>query len=195
MSIGMLLWTMLAWSQPGAVTLNGVDVSDLRDERLRGVDVFIDEKGRVHLASDRYRVLSSSRIAEVGAFDLAPEPAPVRPPPPTGDVPPGSYWLVSVDNGTTGHEILVRVNGATVRTIRSGDPQVIEDISRHLRRGKNEITFDMRSDRPSGRTLFVYIGRGRNEQGTLVLGTPEIQHALGPTRQGALVRTFELSVD
>lgn len=215
-----------AYAAPAEVTLNEVDITGVREQRFRAVDVYIDEQGRVHITSDRYRVQVegepqdtddapqgtpqvSARPPRVGpSGDPTPQPAagargaePVRTGDPPADdypsaaPPPGSYWLATEDNGTTGHTIDVRINGTIVRTVRSGEPQVIADISRYLRHGTNFVSLEMHSEQPTGRTLFVYLGEGSNEGGTVSLGEPEIQQGLGSNRQGRLMREFELIVD
>jgi hypothetical protein len=201
-----LLLAALAWADPPPVTLNGVDISAVRDQRFKAVDVYIDEAGRVHVTSERYKVQ-----VDAGA-DASVDGRPARVTPRAGDetaaavaqtarahpvdAPPrGSWWLASEDNGSTGHEVVVRVNGELAATVRSGQPQLIEDISHLLRRGMNRVTLEMTSTDPTGRTLFVYVGRGSNDGGTVALGHPEIQHGLGPTRQGKIVRDFDLRVD
>ena len=201
--IAGMLALAVAWAEPSQVTLNGVDISSVREQRFTDVDVYIDEHGRIHLSSERYRVEVDAagappsvdgRPARVGpAPATTTAAAPVDRPPDAP--PPGSWWLASEDNGTTGHVVVVSINGAQVATIRSGDPQAILDVSAFLRRGINRVTLDMTSTDPTGRTLFVYVGQGANRDGTVALGTPAIQHGLGPTRRGALVREFDLLVE
>lgn len=223
----------LSYATPAEITLNEVDITGVREQRFRAVDVYIDEQGRVHITSDRYRVQvegeaqdpatgtggahpgtpqvsarpprigpsgdAASQPARSAAAARAAEPARAADPPvddyPSAAPPPGSYWLATEDNGTTGHTVDVRINGTIVRTVRSGEPQVIADISRYLRHGTNFVSLEMHSEQPTGRTLFVYLGEGSNEGGTVSLGEPEIQQGLGSNRQGRLMREFELIVD
>ena len=216
----LLLSLALAWAESPDLTLNGVDISAVRGQRFKGVDVYIDEDGAVHISSDRYKVQGDPSSRPDPVATPTPTAEPERPIPdrptrvtpqpgseaaaalaqadrerPAGAPARGSYWLASEDNGTTGHEITVLINGQAVRTVRSGDPQVIEDISHHLRVGANDIVIESASSDPSGRTLFVYIGRGSNEGGTVSLERPEIQLGLGPTRRGEQRRPFKLFVD
>lgn len=217
-----LLWT-LAWGAP-AITLNGVDVSALRDQRFKAVDVWIDAEGNVHLSSERYQVQpakppeapppATAPAAASGApaaprVDPAvtanPQPVaspdvarPTRIEPGTPDstpVPPGTWWLATEDNASRGHEIRVYLNGTLVRTIKSGEEQVIEDISKHLRRGENRVMLQTRSLGAGGGGLYVYLGRGGNEGGTVTLSQPDIQHGLGASKQGDDVREYTLRVE
>ncbi|TVQ90038.1 MAG: hypothetical protein EA397_13855 [Deltaproteobacteria bacterium] len=209
-----MLLLALAWAEGPDLTLNGVDISAVRDQRFKSVDVYVDDRGAVHISSDRYKVQGEvsdeAPGAEVERARPADRPTRVAPQPgkesaeamaqadrerPVGAPPRGSYWLASEDNGTSGHEVTIEINGVAVRTVRSGEPQVIEDISHHLRRGDNEVLIHSNSVDPQGRTFFVYIGPGSNEGGTVTLAKPEIQLGLGPTRRGQHSRPFRLLVE
>jgi len=208
-------WWMIAYAGP-AITLNGVDVSALRDQRFKAVDVWIDAEGNVQLTSDRYQVQPPA--APVPTPDAAPspgttpaastgtpaagttepdasQPAVVEPGPRAGVVPAGTWWLATEDNASRGHEIRVYVNGALVKTLKSGDAQVIEDISRHLKPGENKVMLQTRSLAAGGGGLYVYLGKGKNEGGTVTLSQPDLQHGLGASKQGDDVREFTLRVD
>lgn len=215
----ILLMLALSWAEAPDVTLNGVDISAVREQRFKSVDIYIDQDGAVHISSDRYKVQGDSssrqgaeatRAEPVDPQPTGGRPTRVTPQPgsesaaamaqadrerPAGAPPRGSYWLASEDNGTSGHEITVIINGVAVRTVRSGEPQVIEDISHHLRSGANDVIIETSSTDPTGRTFFVYLGRGSNEGGTVSLERPEVQLGLGPSRRGEQRRPFKLYVD
>lgn len=234
----VLLLAMLGCSvaAPRQVTLNGVDVTALRDQKFVGVDVWIDADGNVHLSSARYQVQleqdadvsglptpprttpprtePGSTPDPAGASTGAPSAVPPDPEPsgtasarparitpdavttvPAGTPPPGSWWLATEDNASRGHEARVYINGSLVKTVRSGEPQVIHDVSRYLRRGENAIMIQTRSLAPTGGGFYVYVGQGSNAGGTVTLEQPEIQHGLGPSRKGDDVREFVLVVD
>lgn len=126
-----------------------------------------------------------------------PQPAPpVSPqgsPPaaPVGGLAPGSWWLVSDDNSSAGHVVDVYIGGVLVHTVRSGEQQVLMDISRYLRPGLNQVQFTARSgSQPGGGLLHIYIGEGSTVDGTLNLNSPQIEFtrrssdsANGATRQ------------
>ncbi len=219
------LWLALLASAAPTITLNGADISAVRDQRFSAVDVWIDEDGTVHLTSDRYAVKTPGGEAAAAseteggpqadtdgaAESTASDPPPrVTGPEPTAGVPastggegsarpspavaPGSWWLATEDNGSRGHEIRVFLNGNLVQTVRSGDPQVIEDVSRYLEPGANQVLIQTSSENAGGGGLYVYLGEGRNEGGTVTLERPTIQHGLGPSRRGNDVREYSLIV-
>lgn len=113
----------------------------------------------------------------------------------TGPVAPGSWWLATEDNASRGHEVRVYLNGALVQTLGSGQPQVIEDVSRHLRHGTNDVMIMSRSLNAGGGGFYVYLGKGKNQGGSVTLEQPDIQHGLGSSRRGDDVREYTLVVD
>ncbi|MFK7929868.1 MAG: hypothetical protein AB8H79_16865 [Myxococcota bacterium] len=209
----LLLWIALTHALAG-VTLNGVDIDTVRDQQFKAVDVYIDADGNVHLRSDQYEVQALQPDGStVPTKAVAPKPAtpnvsnrPARVTPATvadtgpksganAAVEPGSWWLATEDNASRGHEARVYINGTLVRTLQSGQEQVIADVSRHLVPGENKVMIMTRSLNPSGGGFYVYIGEGNNANGTVTLAQPEIQHGLGASRKGDDVREYSLKIE
>lgn len=111
-------------------------------------------------------------------------------------VAPGSWWLVTDDNASKGHVIDVYIGGVLVQTVRSGDPQVMLDVSAYLHSGENMVQFSARGgETPSGGVLHVYIGSGVITQGTLSLNAPQIDFSRRSTDGAAgASRQFQLRV-
>jgi len=124
---------------------------------------------------------------------VTPQATPAEPEP-TGPVQAGSWWLASEDNASRGHEVRVYINGTLVKTIGSGQPQVIMDVSSYLERGSNDVMIMTRSLNPGGGGLYVYLGEGSNQGGSVTLEQPDIQHGLGASRKGDDVREYTLYV-
>lgn len=174
----------------GNVYINGVQANGLTNFELSEVDVKIDARGDVYIDAPRYSIeIISNEPAPVpepepeatpdAVVEVAPEPAPVAPivAPPEQPVPPESWWLVSQDNGSTGHVVDVFVGGQPVATIQSGDAQVMLDISVFLVPGDNTVNFNARPGQPAGGLFELYIGAGNNLAGTLELEAPSIVFA------------------
>jgi len=209
----LLLWIALTHALAG-VTLNGVDIETVRDQQFKAVDVYIDADGNVHLRSDQYEVQAlqpeGSTVPKTAVSPTPPTPnvgtRPARVRPGTAAnatsastakaaVSPGSWWLATEDNASRGHEARVYINGTLVRTLQSGQGQVIADVSQHLVRGANKGMTTTRSFNPSGGGFYVYLGQGSNANGTVTLAQPEIQHGLGASRKGDDVREYSLTVE
>ena len=138
------------------VRLNGVLVNGLAGQTLEDVDVRFDAEGNVWIDAPRYRV-DAVEPAQAGA-----------------KVPTERFWLVSQDAESHGHAVDVEVNGALIRTIRSGDPAVILDLAPFLRPGPNEVV--LRAAAAPGATggpLSVHVGEGSNRGGTIDLVNPD----------------------
>lgn len=190
----------------GALYINGVRADTLRNMDLKDVDVRIDGDGNIWIDAPRYAVevvspgdpLPPAGQTQPGApagAQTAPVPAPVGPASAAAALPAGTWWLVSEDNASTGHIVDVYVNGVLVTTLRSGDPQLLLDVSRYLHRGVNQVLFTARPGQPGGGLMQLYLGSGTNDSGTLNLNTPDITFtrrssdpATGSSRQ------FELTV-
>lgn len=192
----------------GNVYLNGVHVepSQLAGIELKKVDVRMDAQGNVHIDAPGYNVRPAGETApQPGSTGpVAPMPAPtaqttgVPPAPrlapaPGQVVPAGRWWLYVDDQGSSGHRVTVSINGTVVKSLASGDT-VILDVGRWLVAGANKVRIDSVSTAPSGGPLYVYVGRGADNNGTVDLGTPEIQYGIGRSREGAAQREFELQV-
>lgn len=198
----MLLWATTALA--GSVYLNGVHVepSQLAGLELKQVTVRMGADGDVHIDAPGYNVRPAGTPAPQASGTPAPRPVvPASPVPPAPQlapasatsVPSGRWWLYVDDQGSTGHQVTVSVNGAPVKQFRSGDT-VILDIGRWLAVGANRIRVDAVSTAPTGGPLYVYIGEGADRDGTVDLGTPVIQYGLGRSRDGASQRDFQLQV-
>ena len=146
-------------ARAGDVYLNGVRAESLRDVELKGVTVRIDQRGDIWITAPDHVVQVDGRTA----------------PPTPGDVPRGHFWLVTEDNASADLSIEVVINGTLIRTVRSGDAQLILDLAPYLKSGPNTILVNAPAGRqPSGGPMRIYVGTGRNENGTVVLDNPEI---------------------
>jgi hypothetical protein len=105
--------------------------------------------------------------------------------------------VVSEDNGSANQHVDISVNGNPIRPVRSGEKPAVIDISAWLRYGANTIVFSSRPGAPEGGAgnLYVHIGKGSDQNGTLTLQQPAFTLIRRPDEAGrADVRTFELSI-
>ncbi|MCP4807905.1 MAG: hypothetical protein GY913_24850 [Proteobacteria bacterium] len=95
--------------------------------------------------------------------------------PPEPLVAPETWWLVTEDNGSSGHVVEVFIAGTAVATVRSGDEQLILDVSPYLAPGDNIVNLSASpADMLGGGVLNVYLGPGSNDAGTLNLAAPQL---------------------
>ena len=173
------------------VYLNGVRADVLPEVTLTNTTVRIDAEGNVWIDAPGYRVqvVSPTEYAR---------PAAVPTPPPEASgasrVGQGTWWLVTEDNGSTGQALDLLVNGALVRRINSGDPQMILDVGPWLQPGANTILVNPAPGaQPGGGALNVYIGRGSNLSGTIRLDNPDVVYTRRGSDSGG-ARQFTLTV-
>lgn len=165
----------------GSVYINGVRADLLPEVTVTNATVRFDGQGNVWIDAPGYRV----QVVQPGEYAGA-APAPPTPtnsssaaPPSTNErVGPGIWWLVTEDNGSSGHTLEVVVNGTLVRRIASGEPQLILDIGPYLRPGSNAVVVNaLAGPTPDGGALTVYVGRGNNLSGTLRLDNPNVAYS------------------
>jgi hypothetical protein len=151
-----------------AVTLNGVSISGVANQRFENVNVVIDAQGNLDIQAKGYAVRAAAP---------APAAAPVADPAPTGSgTPPLApshaaaapalaapaagasmvasaspsqpgrltrrYFLAteqSLPDGTQ-YDVEVFINASWIRVVKSSDPQVVTEITRYLRPGANKVT-------------------------------------------------------
>ena len=182
-AVAVLAWTaMPAAAQSRSVYLNDTNINTLRSQTFENVTVEIDDKGNVHIRSDKYLIhtekkgsrITSSLVGNVAgatktsgtsAAKVAEEGPEV-----SGVVGGGRYYLVSEENvpGHTQYTFDVFLNGKFVKTVKSGDGAVLEDITRHIALGENtaivKATKSLEGSRKSsdsGHYLRIYIAQGK----------------------------------
>ena len=151
-----------------AVTLNGVSISGVANQRFENVNVVIDAQGNLDIQAKGYAVRAAAPAARPRsparrppgrAAHRSPRRTP-RPPRPSSPRPspgpamvanasptqPGRltrrYFLAteqSLPDGTQ-YDVEVFINASWIRVVKSSDPQVVTEITRYLRPGANKVT-------------------------------------------------------
>ncbi len=217
----MVTWLLASLALAGGVYLNGVpvDAGSLSGITLEKVDVKVDPQGNVYIVAPGYRVevqpVPVSAGPGTGAFPPMPAAMPMAPPPPAyvppAYVPPapqvaavaaaypngiarGRWWLVTSDEGSTGHTVEVTVNGQLVQTVKSGESQRIVDLGMFVRSGANTIECKAFSSQTNSGILNLYLGSGQDQQGTLKMDTPQVQFGVGTNTTYMNNRSYTLNV-
>lgn len=127
----MMLVALFATSALAAeVYVNGVNVDGLTNHVFEKVTVRLDEKGNVQIEAPGYSVKKVS---------LGPD----RPaPPPVGSI-TQKYFLVTEQSpsGATEYEIDLFLNGKYLRTMKSGEEQLVTELTKQLKPGENKVIF------------------------------------------------------
>lgn len=112
------------------VYVNGVNVDGLTNHTFEKVTVRLDDKGNVQIEAPGYSVkkvtLSGADKVPVKAVE-----SPIT----------QKYFLVTEQTqpGMTEYEVDLFLNGKFLRTLKSGDEQLVTDITKQLKPGNNQV--------------------------------------------------------
>jgi len=169
-----------------AVTLNGVNITGVANQRFENVNVIIDDQGNLEIQAKGYaaRVAGSpapATSATSASAPVAPRPAAPAPGPAVASTAVASngsgtaqltrrYFLATEQSQPDGtqYDVEVFINASWIRVLRSADPPWVGEITRFLRPGSNKITFAATKRRDAGErrffardvTLKVVVGEG-----------------------------------
>lgn len=191
-----LLW-LAAAALAGDVYINGIRADVLPVMSMEQVTVRFDAQGNIWIDAPTYRVTvvtpapapspaptyapapapsPAPAYAPTPAPSPAPSPAPAATSRPASAVPAATWWLVTEDNDSAGHDVEVLVNGVSVRHVRSGEAQLILDLGPWLQRGANTITLQAAPGTYGGGAFTVYVGKGSDAGGTVRLDAPDVRY-------------------
>jgi hypothetical protein len=141
------------------VYVNGVSVDGLTNHTFEKVTVRLDDKGNVQIDAPGYSV---KKVTLSGGAEK---------PPRSQSAITQKYFLVTEQSppGMTEYEVDLFLNGKFMRTLKSGDEQLVTDITKSLRVGQNIVIIQAKkryADPSSPRSLSrsavfrVIIGEG-----------------------------------
>jgi hypothetical protein len=186
---------------PGpSITLNGVGIDGVTDQRFENCTVVIDGQGNVHIEAKGYAVKATEVPAAIPPRPPAAATAPAAAAPAAGAAPAPRaaqaarvtrrYFLASEPSRPdgAGYDVAIFINAAWIREIKSTEPQVVFEITRHLRPGLNKVVFAATKRpgperRATGRdaTLKLVIGEGNVGGDHVMIDLPLVEM----TRNGA----------
>lgn len=181
---------LVAAPRPAAavdIFFNGVKVTGLRNQSFPSCSVKFDKAGNIHVTAKGYSVQRvtqadavKSKAAKVVGKAPAASPTPLK----------YKYFLVSAGQSpkASNWDVDVFINGKWVQKMRGGDDQLVVDVSRHLRAGRNQVMFAaVKNYAGKGRLsssskvyLRVLLGRGTRGGGTV-----SIEHTIADFRARA----------
>jgi hypothetical protein len=203
--IGMLLALALASSSAmaGSLYINGVLADGVRAVELERVNVEIDAVGNILISAPSYVVQVSGDAPRYQApsntrYQATPQNVtPVQPALSPSISQGGPWWLVTEDGGSVGQTVEVRINDTLIHTVRSGQGQVILDITAYVQAGANTVTFNASTTaNGAGAPLHIYLGKGESAGGTLRLNEPQVDYKRDPrTPAPTVAQQYTLRVD
>ena len=166
---------MLTLLVAASLFLNGVNIDGVKAQSFEKCrSVRLDEKGNVHLDCPGYQAESLG-----GALPTIPVAS--------ASVVPSRlskhYFLVTEQNdgAAAQYDVDVYVNSKWVRKVRSGDEQIVLDITRFLSPGPNKVLFAATKRAASGKSaapgsfLKLVVGEGDAGGNTVTIDNPLIE--------------------
>lgn len=146
------------------VYFNGVRVSGLKNQSFRNCGVRFDASGNVYITAKGYTVKRKDQSGSSGTVSSTPITA-------------RQYYIYSraPRAGYAQYDVDIYLNGKWVRKVRNRESQVVVDITRKLKPGRNVVHFaatknyDGKSRRSTSASdyLQVFIGIGNKGGGTV----------------------------
>jgi hypothetical protein len=155
-----------------ATFLNGVNIDGVRGQSFEKCkSVRIDDKGNVHLDCPGYHVEdpggSSIPVATSGFASSGLSK---------------HYFLVTEqkDGGTAQYDVDVYVNSKWLRRVRSGEEQIVVDITRYLQPGPNKLLFagtkqGGRKSGPPSSFVRIVVGEGESSGAQVLIDNPLVE--------------------
>ena len=195
MRLALLITLLSAPALAGELFVNGVSVEGLTNQTFEKVNVRIDDKGNVWIDAPGYAVKRVNAPVER-------DPGVV-----VRDVPSSlslHYFVVTEQSppGMTEYDIDLYINGKFIRSMHSGDEQLVMDINKYLKVGKNQVLLQAKKKppRPEGaksvsksHVFRVIVGEGAMGADQVVIERPLITFTRTAADSNDLAQEFTLT--
>jgi hypothetical protein len=135
-----------AAAAPPSVTLNGVNIDGVTNQKFENCTVVIDEKGNVLIQAKGYAVKASGeerpppvQPAHAGSGGGV-QPRPAVTGTATGRV--TRRYFIATEQTPPGaqYDLAIFINAQWIREVKANEPQAVMEITKYLRPGPNKIT-------------------------------------------------------
>jgi hypothetical protein len=179
-----------AWATD--VFINGVQVDGLQNQTFDKVTVKFDGSGNVWIEAPGYNIKKVQVGPESGRV-VREEVGMTK-----------KYFLVTEQNvvGMTEYNIDVFINSKFVRSLKSGEEQIVTDVTKHLHPGKNTVMFAAKKaiegkegPRSLSKTHFfrAILGEGVMSADQVVIENPVARFERTAADQNDLVQEFNVT--
>lgn len=194
-SLAALVGVLLLLQAPGVraadVFINGTPVDGLANQKFEKVNVQLDDKGNVRIDAPGYTV---KRVT------VAPDPGTVT----SEGLLSKRYFVVTEQNqlGATEYDVDFYLNGKLLRTMKSSDEQLINEITKQLKPGKNQVLLaakkkllNAESPRSTSKSnvFRVIIGEGKSTAEQVIIEKPIITFTRTAAEQNDITQEFTLT--
>src|SRR5438105_11496990 len=168
---------MLTLLVAASIFLNGVNIDGVKAQSFdKCRSVRLDEKGNVYLDCPGYQAESMGGGAPLALPTISVGGASL-----VSSRLSKHYFLVTEQNdgATAQYDVDVYVNSKWVRKVRSGDEQIVLDITRFLSPGRNKLLFaaTKRASKTGPATSFVrfIVGEGESSGAQVLIDNPLLE--------------------
>ena len=188
----VLLLAMPALARAGSLYLNNVNIDGVTNQKFEKATVRIDEKGNVFIDAPGY----AAKPVEGGQAARA--PAPTAEPAPVARI-TKRYWLVTEQTapGMAEFDIDVYVNAKWLRKLRSGDEQLVAEVTKQLAPGKNTLLLTAHKVAGAARKSFspehvfrVIVGEGNVGGDNVMIDTPAVRFEVNASQATDVSQEF-----
>jgi hypothetical protein len=189
LAAGLLAGAAPAFAGP-TVSLNGVSIEGLTNQRFENCVVTIDAQGNVNIEAKGYAAKPVVEPASPGAPAAAAERVTRR------------YFLSTeqTEPGATQYDIGVFINGRWVRELKSADPKAVFEVTRFLRPGANKVVLaatkrigDERASSSPDAVYRVVIGEGTVSGDRISIQKPLVEMTRNAAETQDLSEEYELA--
>jgi hypothetical protein len=172
-----------------SISLNGVSIDGVTNQRFENCDVVIDGQGNVHIEAKGYTVRIASAAPQLQPPRAPPQGAPAEPG--AGEGAPSAeaaltrrYFLVTEQSqpGGAQYDIAVFINSRWIRDLKSTEEQVVTEITKYLHSGPNRVVFAATKRAGPGRggsskdaTFKVVLGEGSRTGDEVAIENPLLE--------------------
>jgi hypothetical protein len=163
-----------------ALTLNGVPIDGVTNQRFENATVVVDEKGDIHLEARGYAVKASAEAP--GGVGPGSRPAGSERTAAPGKL--SRRYFLATEHAPPGtqYDLAIFINAQWIREVKSTEPQVVMEITRYLRPGGNKVLLAATKRIPGDRlssskdvTLKVVVGEGNVGGDHVMIDNPLVE--------------------
>ncbi len=169
-----------------SVTLNGVNIDGVTNQRFENCTVSIDAQGNVHIEAKGYAVKNggSSSPSDPAARTAATTQRTADARPPSGKVTRRYFLATEQTPPGTQYDLAIFINAQWIREVKASEPQLVMEITKYLRPGPNKITLAATKRIQGERLAYgndvqlkVVIGEGNVGGGHVMIDVPLVETA------------------
>ncbi len=187
--LALALATALSGAAPAApsVTLNGVNIDGVTNQRFENCTVVIDGRGDVHIEAKGYAVKATETIrttTETASHNTATRTQPSAVDARLAAKKPTRRYFLATEHAAPGtqYDLAIFINAQWIREVKGSERQVVMEITKYLHAGPNKVTLAMAKHIVGDRLAYgrdvvlkVVIGEGNVGSDHVMIDVPLVE--------------------